>query len=83
MAGLETAKKNFYTVPHGAGRCLGRREAKRTLTQKYVDEQMDKADVLFNKRHYPVDEFSEAYKDYDEVIKVCSSFRAGKRGCQA
>lgn len=69
MAGLETAKKNFYTVPHGAGRCLGRREAKRTLTQKYVDEQMDKADVLFNKRHYPVDEFSEAYKDYDEVMK--------------
>lgn len=69
MAGLETAKKNFYTVPHGAGRCMGRNEAKRALSQKYVDEQMDKADVLFNKRHYPVDEFSEAYKDYDEVIK--------------
>ena len=69
MTGLETAKKNYYTVPHGAGRSLGRREAKRVLTQKYVDDQMDKADVLFNKRYYPIDEFSEAYKDYDEVIK--------------
>lgn len=69
MVGVESGSKNFYTVPHGAGRSMGRREAKRTLAQKYVDDQMDKADVLFNKRHYPVDEFSEAYKDYDEVVK--------------
>lgn len=69
LVGTDSTGKNFYTVPHGAGRALGRREAKRVLSQKYVDEQMDKADVLFNKRHYPIDEFSEAYKDYDEVIK--------------
>ena len=69
MAGDDSTGKNFYTVPHGAGRALGRREAKRTFTQQYVDEQMENADVLFNKRHYPIDEYSEAYKDYDEVIK--------------
>lgn len=30
---------------------------------------MEEANVLFNKRNYPVDEFAEVYKDYDEVIK--------------
>lgn len=69
VVGLETSKKNFYTVPHGAGRSLGRMEAKRQLSQQYVDTKMAEADVLFNKRFYPVDEFSEAYKDYDEIIK--------------
>lgn len=69
MVGKETAKLNYYTVPHGAGRSMGRMEAKRQLSQQYVDQKMDEADVLFNKRCYPVDEFSEAYKDYNEVIK--------------
>ena len=68
MVGLESADKNFYTVPHGAGRAMGRNEAKRRLSQQYVDKKMEEADVLFNKRFYPVDEFTEAYKDYDEVI---------------
>lgn len=69
MVGLESGKKNFYTVPHGAGRALGRNEARRQLTQAYVNKKMEEADVLFNKRNYPVDEFAEAYKDYDEVVK--------------
>jgi len=69
VAGLESGKKNFYTVPHGAGRSMGRMEAKKRLSQEYVDTRMAEADVLFNKRYYPVDEFAEAYKDYDEIIK--------------
>jgi len=68
MVGLDSGDKNFYTVPHGAGRSMGRNEAKRLLSQEYVDNKMAEADVLFNKRFYPVDEFAEAYKDYDEVI---------------
>lgn len=68
MVGLESGKKNFYTVPHGAGRSMGRNEAKRQFTQEYVDTKMAEADVLFNKRYYPVDEYTEAYKDYNEVI---------------
>lgn len=69
MVGLPGNEKNFHTTPHGAGRSMGRREARRKLTQQYVNEKMDEADVLFNKRNYPIDEFAEAYKDYDEVIK--------------
>lgn len=68
MVGLYTGKKNFYSLPHGAGRCMSRNEAKRRFTQQYVDSKMDEAGVLFNKRYYPIDEFTEAYKDYNQVI---------------
>lgn len=68
MVGLETGKKNYYSVPHGAGRCMGRLEAKRQFTQKYVDTKMDEAGILFNKRFYPVDEYTEAYKEHNDVI---------------
>ncbi len=74
MVGLESSKNNYYTVPHGAGRCMGRNEAKRKLLQSYVNKKMEEADVLTNMRNYPVDEFTEAYKDYDEVINsVCKA----------
>lgn len=75
MVGLDSAKKNMYTVPHGAGRAMGRREARRNLTQEYVNKRMEEANILFNSRNYPIDEFGEAYKNYDEVVK--SVIKAG------
>ncbi|MEW5818582.1 MAG: RtcB family protein [Cyanobacteriota bacterium] len=69
MVGLPGNEKNFHSTPHGCGRSMGRREAKRRLDQKFVNEKMDEADVLSNRRNYPIDEFSDAYKDYNEVIK--------------
>lgn len=69
MVGVQGNEKNFHSTPHGCGRAMGRREAKRKLTQSYVNERMDNADILYNKRNYPIDEFDEAYKNYDEVIK--------------
>lgn len=68
MVGKEKSKENYYTVPHGAGRTMGRNEARKKLSQEYVNKKMDEAGVLFNKRNYPVDEFSEAYKNYNEVV---------------
>lgn len=69
MVGLEGNEKNFHSTPHGCGRSLGRREAKRIMTQGYVNSKMDEADVICNKANYPIDEFSDAYKNYNEVIK--------------
>lgn len=69
MVGIEGNEKNYHSTPHGCGRALGRREAKRNMTQDYVNTKMSEADVLCNKRNYPIDEYSEAYKDYNEVIK--------------
>lgn len=69
MVGLEGNEINYHSTPHGSGRAMGRREARRKLSQDYVNEKMDQGDVLCNMRNYPIDEFAEAYKDYDEVIK--------------
>ena len=69
MVGLEGNEKNYHSTPHGCGRAMGRREARRKMTQQYVNERMDKADVLSNRRNYPIDEFDDAYKKYDEVIR--------------
>ncbi len=69
MVALEGAKSSLYSVNHGAGRALGRREACRTLVQNKVDEQFDDADILTNCRQYPLDEAPAAYKDFNEVLR--------------
>ncbi|MBZ5552984.1 MAG: RtcB family protein [Acidobacteriia bacterium] len=58
-----------HSVNHGAGRAMGRNQARRTLDQKSVDEEMERHDVLFNYRHYPIDESAAAYKNYEDVIQ--------------
>lgn len=69
MVGLPGNEKNFHSTPHGCGRAMGRREAKRLLNQQDVNNRMDEANVLTNRRNYPIDEFADAYKNYNEVIQ--------------
>lgn len=63
------ADKSCYSVNHGAGRVLGRKQAKRTLDQSSIDSELDEHDILSNCRFYPKDEAPSAYKDFDEVLK--------------
>lgn len=62
------AKKACYSVNHGAGRVLGRKNAARTLDQSAVDEQLAKADILTNCRQYPIDEAPAVYKNFEDVL---------------
>ncbi len=64
----ENSHLTHHSVNHGAGRAMGRNQARRTLDQKTIDEEMDRCDVLFNYRHYPIDEAAPAYKNYEDVI---------------
>lgn len=64
-AGAEGA---LYSVNHGAGRRLGRKQAFRTLDQGEVDRSFAERDILTNCRAYPRDEAPDAYKDFDEVL---------------
>jgi tRNA-splicing ligase RtcB len=57
-----------HSVNHGAGRAMGRNQARRVLDQKQIDDEMERHDVLFNYRHYPIDEAAPAYKNYKDVI---------------
>jgi len=67
MVAKEGAKLSCYSINHGAGRAMGRNEAKRQLEQKDVDSSFKESNVLTNRRQYPVDEAPAAYKDFKEV----------------
>jgi len=69
MRGLPGAEKTAYSINHGAGRAMGRKEACRRMTQEQVNKVMDDADLLSNCRNYPVDEAPAAYKGFDEVME--------------
>ena len=63
------AAQSCYSVNHGAGRALGRKQAQRTLDQAAIDREFDEFDILTNCRQYPVDEAPAAYKDFNEVLR--------------
>jgi tRNA-splicing ligase RtcB len=62
-----------YSVNHGAGRAMGRKDAARRLVQSEVDAAMDSCDILSNCRRYPIDEAPAAYKDFEEVLRSVKS----------
>jgi tRNA-splicing ligase RtcB len=63
------AELSCFSVNHGAGRQLGRRQALRTLDQAAIDRSFEQCDILTNCRKYPRDEAPDAYKDFDEVLR--------------
>jgi tRNA-splicing ligase RtcB len=69
MVADEGAVKSCYSVNHGAGRQMARKEAIRQLDQQAIDHQFDADDILTNCRQYPKDEAPAAYKDFDEVLR--------------
>jgi tRNA-splicing ligase RtcB (3'-phosphate/5'-hydroxy nucleic acid ligase) len=69
MVAKPGAVKTNYSVNHGAGRALGRKNAMRTLDQSTVDADLLAHDILSNCRKYPKDEAPAAYKDFKEVLR--------------
>ncbi len=62
------AERSCFSVNHGAGRVLGRKQAFRTLDQAAVDRSFDERDILSNCRTYPRDEAPDVYKDFEQVL---------------
>jgi tRNA-splicing ligase RtcB len=73
MVADEGAELSCYSVNHGAGRAMGRKDAARRLDQKTVDRELDEHDILSNCRQYPIDEAPAAYKDFSEVLRSVSA----------
>jgi tRNA-splicing ligase RtcB len=73
MVADEGAKQSCYSVNHGAGRQMGRKEANRRLDQETIDREFEADDILSNCRQYPKDEAPAAYKDFDEVLRSVTS----------
>lgn len=63
------AAKSLYSVNHGCGRRLSRSAAKKQFTQKDVNEQMKRLNVMVNAgRNVPIDESPNCYKPAKDVI---------------
>lgn len=73
MVAKAGASKTCYSVNHGAGRCMGRKAAARTLDQTTVDAQFERDEILTNCRNYPIDEAPDAYKDFGDVLRSVES----------
>jgi tRNA-splicing ligase RtcB len=68
MVAAEGARTSCYSVNHGAGRRMGRKEACRQLDQAKIDDELNQHDILTNCRMYPKDEAPDAYKDFGAVL---------------
>ncbi len=68
MAAEPNAEISCFSVNHGAGRQMGRKEAIRQLDQRSIDQDFETHDILTNCRQYPKDEAPAAYKDFPEVL---------------
>jgi len=65
------AVRSGYSVNHGAGRRLGRNEARGRLSQPVVDRQYRESGVVVNADgHVPLDESDACYKSATEVVDV-------------
>ena len=62
MVAQSEASKSCFSINHGAGRVMGRKAAFRSLDQRAIDDELDRADVLTNCRFYPRDEAPAVYK---------------------
>ncbi len=61
-------EETFYSVNHGAGRVISRREAKRTITTEMLREQLGTVLYYGDEEKNLLDEAPLAYKDIDMVI---------------
>ena len=74
QVGLPGAKDSFFSINHGAGRRLARKQAIRTLDQAAWDQELKDKDILSNHRQAPLDESRMVYKDLDEVLAAVQTF---------
>jgi tRNA-splicing ligase RtcB len=65
------AAKSLYSVNHGCGRRLSRSAARKQFTQKDVNEQMKRLNVMVNAGgDVPIDESPNCYKKAKDVVDV-------------
>lgn len=81
LVGLPGAKDTYFSVNHGAGRAMSRREAKRTIKQADFEKQMK--NIVFNKPfHVIADEAPDAYKDISLVVETLVEAKIAKKVCR-
>ncbi|RKX46771.1 MAG: RNA-splicing ligase RtcB [Thermotogae bacterium] len=77
----EAEKEAFGTTAHGAGRRLGRKEAKRRLSLSQVMKEMRERKIVVRSasKGTLIEEAPEAYKDVDRVVEITEAAGLSKR----
>jgi len=75
LVGTETAKETFYSTAHGAGRAASRTKMLRGVRGQDVAKKLLDAGILSKSASWQImaEEAPEAYKDVDEVVRVCEA----------
>ena len=82
LVGLESSlERSFGSTCHGAGRLLGRNEAKRQIRVEDLRRELDEAGVIVKagKASLLVEEAPQAYKDVSEVVEACEGAGLSRR----
>ncbi len=82
--GTEKSRESFYTVSHGAGRIISRRQAIKTISGNKVIRELEKKGIIvkcFSKRGI-AEEAPKVYKDIDKVVKVIHQAGLAKKVAQ-
>ncbi len=58
---------SFHSCSHGAGRCMGRKQASRTISMEEFEASMD--GIVYDVCEDNLDEAPQAYKSIDEVME--------------
>lgn len=78
MVGLPKNKETFFSINHGAGRIMSRRQAKRTIKKEDFERSMK--GIVYNKPFWIIaDEAPDAYKNIHEVIDTLVEAKLTKK----
>ena len=81
LVGTERSKEAFYTVCHGAGRAMSRRQAMRTISGQEVLKRLKQKGIIIkclSKREI-AEEAPLAYKDIGNVVEVVQNAGLAKK----
>ncbi len=69
MVGLPKNEETFFSINHGAGRMMSRKQAKKTIKKEDFEKSMGK--IVYNKPFWVIaDEAPDAYKNIHQVIET-------------
>lgn len=81
MTGLPAAEKTYFSINHGAGRAMSRKQAKRTIQKQDFEKQMGQ--IIYNKPFYVlVDEAPQAYKNINLVVETLVEAKIAQKVAQ-
>ena len=82
LVGTEEAlEKSFGSTCHGAGRALSRKAAKKKVRGEELRERLESRGIMVRTSHLAglAEEAPEAYKDVEEVVRICEGAGLSRR----